>query len=110
METTAVVEHPMQRSAEQREAALAKANYHRTWRAQRKKEIKRGQLSLAPLIQTPPAEMETMKVLDLLLAAPKVGRTKAMQAINRARISPSKTVGGLTRRQREELLATLRLS
>jgi hypothetical protein len=98
------------RSNEQRMDALALANRIRVYRAKTKREIKRGEKSIASYLRSTPAEMESMKVLDLLLAAPKVGRVKAMKAINYARISPSKTLGGLSTRQRSELLAMLRLS
>lgn len=52
----------------------------------------------------PPACMATAKVLDVLMAAPKIGRVKANKILADCRISPSKTVGGLTLRQRRELV------
>jgi len=38
------------------------------------------------------------------MAAPKCGRVKSAKILEQCRISPSKTVGGLSERQRSELL------
>ena len=39
------------------------------------------------------------------MAVPKFGRVKAARLLNQCRISQSKTVGGLSDRQRGELIA-----
>jgi hypothetical protein len=39
----------------------------------------------------------------MLLAVPKVGSVKATKILNSCRVSPSKTFGGLSERQRAEL-------
>ena len=44
----------------------------------------------------------------MLLAVPKYGRVKANRILNQCRISPSKTIGGLSERQRTELVSLLR--
>jgi len=44
-------------------------------------------------------------VFDMLMAVPKFGRVKAARLLNQCRISQSKTVGGLSDRQRHELIA-----
>ena len=46
----------------------------------------------------------TAKVFDMLLAVPKYGRVKANRVLNQCRISPAKTIGGLSERQRGELV------
>ncbi|MBC7293226.1 MAG: hypothetical protein H5T84_03800 [Thermoleophilia bacterium] len=51
--------------------------------------------------------MHTAKVFDLLLAVPKFGRVKTARLLERCRVSPSKTVNGLTPRQRKELVDLL---
>jgi hypothetical protein len=48
--------------------------------------------------------MLTAKVIDLLMAAPKRGRVKSTRIMEQCRISASKTVGGLSERQRAALL------
>ena len=40
----------------------------------------------------------------MLMAVPKFGRVKAARFLNQCRISQSKTVGGLSDRQRAELI------
>lgn len=100
-------QHTPDRSLQQRREALLLANHVRRWRAERKVEIKARRTSVSALIALPAQEIETMKILDLILRAPKVGRVKAMRMLNRAGIAPSKTVGGLSDRQRAELLSLL---
>ena len=92
------------RSLSQRREALETANRVRMYRAQLKRDIKAGTVSVRDVLKNPPDEILTMKVTDLLLAVPMVGQTKANRALFRLRTSPSKTVGGLTVRQRRELL------
>jgi len=60
------------------------------------------------LLLDPPEYVETAKVFDMLLAVPKYGRVKTNRILNMCRISPSKTIGGLSERQRAELVAQLR--
>jgi formamidopyrimidine-DNA glycosylase len=96
-----------ERSLEQRMRALEKANRIRSGRAELKRGIKRHEVGLAAVLADPPAHVATMKVLDLLLAQPGVGRVKAGKVLHRCRISPSKAVGGLSRRQRAELVRVL---
>ena len=58
------------------------------------------------LLLDPPEYLQTAKVFDLLLAVPKYGRVKVNRILTHCRISPSKTIGGLSQRQRNELVAT----
>lgn len=95
------------RTTEQRTTALQKANRIRVHRARLKEDVKAGKTPAPPLILHPDAMVDSMKVYDLLLAMPKVGRVKANRMLSRARVSPSKTLGGLSDRQRQELLAFL---
>ena len=44
----------------------------------------------------------------MILAVPKYGRVKANKILTQCRISPSKTIGGLSQRQRGELVSQLR--
>jgi len=83
--------------------ALDRANDVRILRARLKQDMKIGRTSGLSVLTDPPAFTETMKVLDLLLAVPKVGRVKALKTLNVARISPAKTIGGMTQRQRDDL-------
>lgn len=95
------------RSLEQRRAALQIANEIRTYRAELKREVKAGKKSVIDLLLDPPEEIDTMRVVDLLLAAPKIGQAKVKKILATCRISPSKTVGGMSQRQRTELVMTI---
>lgn len=95
------------RSLEQRMDALANANAIRSHRAALKRDLKAGRRSLVDALLDPEPELETMKLIALLLATPKVGRVKANKIIVKCKVSPSKTVGGLSPRQREELAGLL---
>jgi hypothetical protein len=96
------------RNLEQRMEALARANEIRSKRAQLKRDIKAGRLHVTALLADPPYWILTAKVYDLLMAAPKLGRVKVNKILSRARVASSKTVDGLTVRQREEIVALSR--
>src|SRR5579875_3282865 len=91
-----------ERSYLQRMEALQRANDIRS--AQLKRDLKAGRQPIDELLLAPPAYLETAKVFDLLLAVPKYGRVKVNKILTQCKISPSKTVGGLSERQRRELV------
>lgn len=88
--------------------ALHRANDIRTRRAQFKRDLKAGRKKAHDYILEPPEWLETMKLFDLILAMPKYGRVKTNKICVQVRISPSKTVGGLSPRQRAEVVSMLR--
>jgi hypothetical protein len=96
------------RSLDQRLEALRRANNIRSQRAQLKRDLKGGKARIDQLLLDSPEYVQTAKVFDMLLAVPKYGRVKANRVLNQCRISPSKTIGGLSDRQRAELVAQLR--
>ncbi|HEY3070618.1 MAG TPA: integration host factor, actinobacterial type [Gaiellaceae bacterium] len=96
------------RSLDQRMDALRRANEIRVRRAQLKKDLKNGSARIEDILRNPPGYVETAKVFDMLMAVPKFGRVKAARFLNQCRISQSKTVGGLSDRQRTELVGLLR--
>ncbi|HYH60221.1 MAG TPA: integration host factor, actinobacterial type [Thermoleophilaceae bacterium] len=97
-----------ERSFTQRMDALKRANEIRTQRARLKRDLKAGRAQIQKLLLDPPEYLLTAKVFDLLLAVPKYGRVKANRILTQCRISPSKTIGGLSERQRNELVSYLR--
>jgi hypothetical protein len=97
-----------ERSLVQRMDALQRANQIRTRRAQLKRDLKAGRHTIHQLLLEPPDYVETAKVFDMLLAVPKYGRVKVNKLLANCRISPSKTIGGLSERQRNELVSLLR--
>jgi hypothetical protein len=96
-----------ERSLSQRMDALHRANAIRSQRAQLKKDLKAGRKAIHQILTEPPDYVETAKVFDLLLHVPKYGRVKVNKILAQCRISPSKTIGGLSPRQRSELVALL---
>ena len=88
--------------------ALRHANEIRIRRARLKRELASGRTPIDEIIAQPPEFVQTAKVYDLLLALPKVGPAKATRSLTQCRIAPSKTVGGLTERQRHELIGLFR--
>jgi hypothetical protein len=92
------------RSLDQRMEALKRANDIRVRRAKLKKDLKTGSVQIEQILSNPPEFVSTAKVFDILMAVPKFGRVKASRFLNQCRISQSKTVGGLSERQRTELI------
>ena len=97
-----------ERSLMQRMEALQRANDIRSRRATLKRDLKVGRQPIHELLLAPPDYLETAKVFDLLLAVPKYGRVKVNKILSQCRISPSKTIGGLSQRQRTELVVLMR--
>jgi hypothetical protein len=79
----------------------------RRQRAQLKRDLKTGRCAIEELLTAPPAFVLTAKVADVLLALPKYGPVKVNKLLGRCRIAPTKTIGGLSPRQRDELAALL---
>jgi hypothetical protein len=100
--------HVPDRSLTQRMDALKMANTIRSRRAELKRELKTGKADIRQLLLDPPEWLLTAKVFDFLLATPKYGRVKVNRILTQCRISPSKTIGGLSERQRGEIVSYLR--
>lgn len=96
------------RTLHQRMEALRRANDVRTRRATLKRDLRSGRSQIDGLLLDPPEYLQTAKVFDLMLAVPKYGRVKVNRILTQCRISPSKTIGGLSERQRTELISYLR--
>ncbi len=92
------------RSRQQRLIALRRANDIRSARAKLKLDLKAGNVTASDVLSHPTPETLGMKVYDLLLAQRSWGKVKVRKTLNRKEISPSKTIGGLSARQRELLV------
>jgi hypothetical protein len=97
-----------ERTIRQRMDALERANHIRSYRKVLKEDLKYGHVSILDTLLEPHEDIDSMKLFDLLLATPKRGRVKVQKILAMCRISPSKTVGGLSERQRTELIYYLR--
>jgi hypothetical protein len=84
--------------------ALRRANDVRVKRAELKRSLKEGTIRFEEILRDPPEWVRTAKVFDMLMAVPKYGKVKANRFLTQCRISQSKTLGGLSERQRNELI------
>lgn len=96
------------RSREQRLRALEQANGVRTARAKLKKQLASGKIELVQILADPPACVRTARMRDVLLAVPKIGSVRAGRILAQCGIAHSKTLAGLTDRQRGELINLFR--
>ena len=95
------------RSPEQRDRALAKANEIRLARARLKRDLAAGTITLARVLSDPPPCAHTAKLRDLFLAVPKIGPARVNRTLAHCRIADSKTIAGLSNRQRTALIQLL---
>jgi hypothetical protein len=96
------------RSREQRLRALEQANEVRTARAKLKQELAAGKIELVQVVADPPACVRMARVRDLLLVLPKIDSVTAGRILAQCGIAHSKRLGGLTARQRGELIKLFR--
>ncbi len=98
--------NPPQLTAEQRQAALAKAAVARRARAEIKDRLKMGSLSLEELFALAQTDetIAKIKVLALLESLPGVGKVKARRVMDDVGIAETRRVQGLGTQQRARLL------
>jgi len=107
MAATVIVATPAER-LQQRMDALVRANEVRSVRAQVKRDLKDGRKNIEEILLGPPAEyLAGATILDLLMWTPRRRRVTANKVLLHCRISPSRTVGALTERQRRVIVAEL---
>lgn len=93
------------RTLEQRLTALQHANEIRTHRSHLKRDVKEGRLTVIDLLDDPLCD--TMKIGDALIAQPKIGAVKRNRILTKLSISPSRSLNGLSERQRTKLVEEL---
>jgi len=87
--------------------ALAKANTVRLGRAERKREIARGELTVVEVIDRIPPEMATMSLSELLRSQKRWGRKRARKFLLGVALKENKQLSTLTPRQRTLLIEEL---
>ena len=87
--------------------ALARANEVRLARAELKRRIGDGELSVAAVVLDAPWEAGTMTVSDLLISQRRWGRTRCRKLLQGIPMSETKTVGSMTERQRQAVAGVL---
>jgi hypothetical protein len=91
----------------QRLRALERANEVRLARAELKRRIAEGDVSVAELLLDPPAEAGSWATGDLLMSQRRWGSTRCRKFLVRNHIMETKPVGALTERQRRLLAGQL---
>ncbi len=86
---------------------LRRANHVRSMRASLKQELRGGKVRLEQVLATRADYLASAEVFDLLVAVPKIGPVKAGRLLAVGCISPSKTLGELSERQRTRLIELL---
>ena len=95
--------------ARRRQIGASSGSVARSARAQLKKDLASGKIDLTQILARPPECVRTARVRDVLLALPKIGSVKATRILAHCGIAHSKTLGGLTDRQRAELIDFFRV-
>ena len=94
-------------AAPQHMRALSQANRVRLARAELKRQIADGSLTVAEVVQACPWEAASMSIADLLLSQHRWGRTRCRRFLTSIPMSETKTVSSMTDRQRQALAARL---
>lgn len=91
----------------QRLRALERANEIRLARAELKRRIADGEVSVADVLLDPPQAAASWAVWDLLMSQRRWGTSRCRKFLWRNRITETKPVGALTERQRRLLAEQL---
>ena len=94
---------PPRLSRRSRRKAGENAVQARQDRAKVKEMITKGEIFFFDLFSDERKSIKRMKVLDLLTSVPGIGKTRADLIIGRTGISPSRRIGGVGKRQLEQL-------
>jgi hypothetical protein len=100
---------PPELSADQRQAALAKAAAARRARAEWKEKLKMGSVTLDEVLAQSATDevLAKIKVLALLESLPGVGKVGARELMDKAGISENRRLQGLGGQQRQKLFDEL---
>jgi hypothetical protein len=94
--------------APQHMRALQQANRVRLARAELKRQVTDGEISVADVVLECPWEAESMAIADLLMSQHRWGRTRCRRFLSSIPMAETKTIGSMTERQRRELAGRLR--
>lgn len=94
-------------AAPQHLVALQRANKVRLARAELKRRIGAGEITVGEVVLSAPWEAASMTVADLLMSQKRWGRTRCRKFLSAIPLSETKTVGALTERQRRAVAQTL---
>ncbi|MDP9805445.1 hypothetical protein J2S70_000027 [Trueperella bonasi] len=91
---------------QERKAALEKAAAARKQRAAIKEDLKEGRKKLSEVLELAKNDpvIAKLKVTALLQSMPGVGPAKSASIMEKAKISPSRRIGGLGKHQAQRLI------
>jgi hypothetical protein len=90
--------------------ALQRANEVRLARAELKRRVAKGELSVAEIVITCPWEAQSMTIADLLMSQRRWGVTRCRKLLQYVPMSETKEIGSMTLRQRHALSELLEVS
>jgi hypothetical protein len=93
--------------APQHMRALAQANRVRLARAELKRQVAEGEVTVEDVVLDCPWEAESMAIADLLMSQHRWGRTRCRRFLASIPLSETKTIASMTDRQRRALAARL---
>jgi hypothetical protein len=93
--------------APQHMRALERANRVRLARAELKRQVGAGELTVAEVVLSCPWEAESMEIADLLASQHRWGRTRCRRFLDAIPMLETKTIGSMTDRQRRALARSL---
>src|SRR3954452_19298819 len=93
--------------AAQHMRALAQANRVRLARAELRRQVADGEMSVADVVLGCRWEAESMTISDLLMSQHRWGRTRCRRFLASIPMSETKTIGSMTERQRRALASML---
>jgi hypothetical protein len=94
-------------AAPQHLRALEHANRVRLARADLKRRIGAGEVSICEIISSPPAEVQSMSISELLMSQRRWGRARCRRLLVSLGVPENKRIGTLTERQRIALCGLL---
>ncbi|HYM56710.1 MAG TPA: hypothetical protein VES79_02000 [Solirubrobacteraceae bacterium] len=94
--------------APQHMRALAQANRIRLARAELKRQVSDGEMTVEDIVLASPWEADSMAIADLLMSQHRWGRTRCRRFLASIPMSETKTIGSMTDRQRQALAARMR--
>ncbi len=99
--------HTATQPAPQHMRALKQANRVRLARAELKRRVADGEVTVAEVVRTCPWEAESMAISELLMSQHRWGRQRCRRFLAAIPMTETKTVGTMTERQREALASRL---
>src|SRR3954449_10655196 len=87
--------------------ALRDPNHVRLARADLKRQVTEGEVTVSDVVLACPWEAESMTIADLLMSQHRWGQSRCRRFLLSIPMTETKTIGSMTERQRNELASRL---